>query len=348
MSNRKITIIGNKAAGKTCYLASMYKKMNFGEKGFNVKEPDKDLYLSQLWAQITKGKIQDGDLIKEVVALTNQPESYNFTLLHNFKEVCRFDWLDYPGGALANNAHKNYETVKNSILNSSCLFVILDGAFFAGIKAKDEGEFIRNAKEEMRFNEDFEFRNIMSAISDIGIAGQFLPPIALIVTKTDMITHSNNSAYFNGDNLKQILFDVFPNIFNAGGNVGERQVIICAVSLGPEYEMGGKARPMNVEQPIAFAVLNILLGMRAAADEKLKSNQRYISNQCSGFGSSIRRWWNDSEIHASKDAIINMEALKCAIEDGALSLLSLFPDEMNLYLNGKPSSFKSTYKQLFS
>lgn len=53
----KVTVIGFKASGKTCYLAGMYDTMSYGIKNFSLIEADsdQDYYLQTLWENISDG-----------------------------------------------------------------------------------------------------------------------------------------------------------------------------------------------------------------------------------------------------------------------------------------------------
>ena len=66
---------------------------------------------------------------------TDGRSQYEFTLECGYKPVMSFSWDDYPGGYLdvkGTGDMDSYKQIEQSILNSSCLFICIDGTLLQG------------------------------------------------------------------------------------------------------------------------------------------------------------------------------------------------------------------------
>ena len=250
MNNQKVAVLGFTASGKTTYTLGMYNFMLDGVGCFSLKETDKDQhkFLTKVWDDITQhGKWP---------MLSDDRSEYTFSLRHNLIPILNFSWMDYPGAVVVDVDHDLADLFRKDLTEASCLLVLVNGESFAyagnpkdhkRIQANDDDEYINTVKRNLRRNSDL--RAIM-ALSDLASQGISLPPVAIVVTKSDLIEDCWAHC------LPQILTDSFKPIF--GENCpDERIVMLSAVTLG-DIE-NGYVDPVGVEDPIVFAVLSILL-----------------------------------------------------------------------------------------
>lgn len=132
MSETTMTILGTSGAGKTCYLLSMYHKMCIGMNGFTITtDDDTDVDLRHRYDQMKDRSLGN----RRFPAGTDGRSQYEFTLECGYKPVMSFSWDDYPGGYLdvkGTGDMDSYKQIEQSILNSSCLFICIDGTLLQG------------------------------------------------------------------------------------------------------------------------------------------------------------------------------------------------------------------------
>ena len=132
MADTTFTILGTTGSGKTCYLTGLYYKMVRGMRGYSITtDDDSDYKLRNDYK-----KMQDTSLQSDrFPAGTDNLSEYEFQLEYGYNPILSFKWVDYPGGALASKNegdYEQYQTIKNSIKNSSCLFICVDGSLLVG------------------------------------------------------------------------------------------------------------------------------------------------------------------------------------------------------------------------
>ena len=127
MSETTMTILGTSGAGKTCYLLSMYHKMCIGMNGFTITtDDDTDVDLRHRYDRMKDRSLGN----RRFPAGTDGRSQYEFTLECGYKPIMSFSWDDYPGGYLdvkGTGDMDSYKQIEQSILNSSCLFICIDG-----------------------------------------------------------------------------------------------------------------------------------------------------------------------------------------------------------------------------
>ncbi|MBW4571209.1 MAG: hypothetical protein KME31_25300 [Tolypothrix carrinoi HA7290-LM1] len=89
----RIIMLGHTGVGKTTYMASLYGSMQQSIEGFRLKavEPENHRRWVEIAEQIQQGKYP---------ALTDQRQEYNFYLRYQGKNILKFAWADYRGGAI--------------------------------------------------------------------------------------------------------------------------------------------------------------------------------------------------------------------------------------------------------
>ncbi|MCL2659928.1 MAG: hypothetical protein FWD64_05350 [Acidobacteriaceae bacterium] len=340
MANKKVTVIGSTGSGKTCYLAGMYSLMSVGVKNFNVVAVDdsQNFNLIRLWSGMDKGSN------RTMPAPSDQKDPYTFNLSHCFIPICDFDWLDYAGAALLDPSMGLIDEINESIHSSSCLLVLVDGTFF-NVNTTTPEEYrsavLRNLKNPGLSAE-------ISRLSSLASKGIHLPPIIIVITKSDLIPQERASQ------LEDILFEAFGSIFGKDSNAGkgsnpDRVVMIVAVSLGVGFADGSDMDPRNFEQPIGYAVLAILCNHIAPLYIRaIHENQGEIKKHTN----LLTKWWYSGEIAAANQNLAELKELADKISHDVFRLLDLFPEKKNVYVNGNRKDihgyFRDVLRSLFS
>ena len=322
---RKITVIGFTGSGKTTYLVGMYMVMGNVINNFSLiaKDAGVDLYLDNLGTQM----FQDGTPPQP----TNKLEVYDFHLAHCFQPVCDFSWRDYPGGFLADGSTTpQSQQLIEDIKESDCLLFIVDGEALTVDNPTSDADYQRKLQTKLNFNQGL--RREFTCLMQLSKNGIELPPIAIVVTKADLI----DAQYQNAVN--SVIHNRFSAIFNAPG----RLVLQVAVSLGGPIEPNFVPAPFCIEQPIAFAVLTIFINHIKEARVKIKENADFIREHQNDFFKPI----NEMRI-----ALENIQALQDRIDIEnihSLNLLNLFPENKIIYVGGTAVDLRNHYRNIFS
>lgn len=260
MAETTMTILGTSGAGKTCYLLSMYHKMCSGMNGFTITtDDDTDVDLRHRYDQMKDRSLGP----RRFPAGTDGRSQYEFTLECGYKPVMSFSWDDYPGGYLdvkGTGDMDSYKQIEQSILNSSCLFICIDGTLLQG---DDIDEKISAIQDDCSIYINPFFSKYMKEHGA-------LPPTAFVITKWDICAPDNSS-----DDLKKIISATFSPFFEAG-KTGKTIATIIPVSIdiySNSTEPGKRMRPYDIELPI-------FMGIFFALKNKM-NNYKYKQNEIS-------------------------------------------------------------------
>lgn len=319
----KVTIIGYTGSGKTTYLTGMYMCMSgVGCKNYTIGaiNPNQDVDLERLWDSLYAGKFP---------AASNNSETYSFHIAHCYKPVCDFDWLDYPGGILSDPSNPQWQDMKKSIESADCLLFVLDGAKFQ-IEASDENEYREKLIHKLTYD-----KGIRNEIKEFNSLSQKsikkIPPVCLLITKCDLI----NLDYKNA--IESALTKVLSGLF-----ASTPLAIITSVSLGENIIEDGP-NPFCIEEPIAFAVLNILLKYM----DELKDGKSRASGIIDKDRGAFGRWWDKEEIESARQTLRDLTAMGNKWMEDAYKLLDLFDSEKDVYVHGKKQKFHGCLRNLF-
>lgn len=324
MFENRVTVIGYTASGKTTYLAGMYICMTLGIKHFSLyaTNPNNDLYLEQLWSGICQGDKPDP---------SDNVEKYSFHIAHNRKPVTDFEWMDYPGGILSQPDSQEFQELVANVKESDCLLLILDGDKLFNIEASDVEDYKENVLRNI--NMDDGIRKEIKLFSYLSANHIDLPPIGIVVTKCDLIPKQYQTV------IQEIIGARFDDIIEEKGRV----VLPMSVTLGGKIEPGFSPRPYNIEQPIAFAVLAILLKYLNDAKSKRDANNDYINDNLG----IIKGFFNSGKVNrARQNSQVLMQEIDKWSED-AFKLIDLFSDKKQIYVDGRAKNLKEYYKELF-
>ncbi len=241
MKKTKFTILGMSGSGKTCYLLGMYYKMGAGMRGFTMTtDEDEDVKLRDRYR-----KLSDNTIGKERFPVgTDNISKYLFDLQYGYKTVMPFDWVDYPGGVLDRKNEGNleeYEAVKTSIMESSCLFICIDGSLLVGDDTEEKIDKVKDNCSAV----------INTFFTDYQKNNNTLPPTAIIVTKYDVCKDDTDE-----DELCKIVEEAFSPFFTKDKE-NQKIVTIIPTSIGvniEESDYSGKLKPLNIHLPIFMGI----------------------------------------------------------------------------------------------
>ncbi len=322
--DNKITIIGYTGSGKTTYLIGMYMCMSgAGCKNYTIgtRDPNQDVNLEKLWERLCDGKFPDASY---------NSEKYTFHIAHNYKPVCDFDWLDYPGGILSEPDHKDSAALKKSISSSDCLLLVLDGEKFK-IDAQDEREYGEKLAKKIHWDKGM--RNELKEFTTLAQDGIKIPPICIVITKCDLLELDIDYCKVIERVLKETMSPLFEGT----------DVIITAVSLGSDIEEEGP-EPHCIEEPIAFAVLTILMKYMKELSEK-KSQNRQVLNKERNF---LTRWLYSEEVKEAGSKLQNLDEVGNKWMIDAFELLELFDSDKDIFIKGIKRNLREYMRDEFS
>lgn len=157
--------------------------------------------------------------------------SYEFRLSYETKKIITFEMLDYAGGLLRTREN-TYTQVKESIAESTALYIFVDGK-----------SFCTDDREERKENVYYDCAmTVTPIIQDFADTHDGLPPIVFVVTKADLCKQ-----YVNSEEIAAVIKELFSPAFSEG-----TYTYICAVSLGDtisDDDYKGRFKPVNIHIP---------------------------------------------------------------------------------------------------
>ena len=317
MSDIGITMIGHSSSGKTCYLYAMYSQMAFGVNGFTFipEDYDQGLDLEDGWGEI----VDDGKWPKG----TDFSTDYVFDCSHSFRKLLTFEWHDYRGGLLRERSDERKELFVK-LQESSCLILCISSEMLIGVVNNDP----KVTRELGRYN-----AILNEFCKEIGNT----VPIALTITKSDLIEH-DQSIFVDGINiLKQ---RCFKSLFTVDGNW---LVMIVPVSLGIGLEneagnISGTISPKNIHLPVMFAIystFNRMLG-DALALVNSYSDSLNAENEKSGW----KKFWKGDDTTYYREKLQESNANLDSIKKDLNKIINELKDNnCLLFYNGEKQSF---------
>ncbi|MCM1529136.1 MAG: hypothetical protein NC093_03985 [Alistipes sp.] len=275
MTDTKYTMIGMTSAGKTCYIAAMYMKMSAGFDGFTLITDDTTR--TKLERDILTLRSPIGQERFPTATNETTTRSYEFRLSYETKKIITFEMLDYAGGLLRTREN-SYAQVKDSIAESSALYVFIDGKSFC-----DEDREER--KENVYYDCAMTVTPLIQDFADTHDGN--LPPIVFVVTKADLCKQ-----YVSSEEITSTIKELFSPAFSEG-----TYSYICAVSLGDtisDDNYKGRFKPVNIHIPFFIGSYHeyfnrcVILKSDIEAGNADLAKEKRLAN--SGEANELRRW----------------------------------------------------------
>ena len=268
-------MIGMTSAGKTCYITAMYMKMSVGFDGFTLVTDDATR--TKLERDILTLRSPSGQERFPIATNEITTRSYEFRLSYETKKIITFEMLDYAGGLLRTREN-TYAQVKDSIAESTALYVFIDGKSFC-----DEDREER--KENVYYDCAMTVTPLIQDFADTHDGN--LPPIVFVVTKADLCKQ-----YVSSEEITSTIKELFSPAFSEG-----TYSYICAVSLGDtisDDNYKGRFKPVNIHIPFFIGSYHeyfnrcvILKSDIEAGNADLAQEKRSAD---SGAANELRRW----------------------------------------------------------
>lgn len=331
MTNQKVAVIGFTASGKTTYTLGMYNFMHDGAGNLNLEELDEIQHgtLFDAWAALINENKWPG--------LSDNRSQYTFSLQHALVPILNFEWIDYPGSVVLDVHHPLLDDFRKDLSEASCLLVLVNGESFAyegnpvnqqKIQADTDEEYMSIVDNNLRNNHDL---LAISALAKLVSTGRPLPPVSLVITKSDLI--EDRWAHC----LAPILIKSFKPIFGEDLE-DERIVKLSAVTLGNIKE--GKVNPVNVEEPISFAVLAVLLDrVRKERQQKQQAAQQLSEMRNSRFARTFQR----KKIEQLTKEIEDRNATIQKMIKYATYMFKMFDPEASVYVNYQKTDLRTFF-----
>lgn len=257
-SNIKITMLGTKGAGKTCFLLGMYAKMRQGIRGFTfaTQNPDLDLDLSDRWSRLVN---EQGDK-RWPQPNDNEIKNYEFNFSYGFRKLLGFDWIDYRGGALDDYSQEaDVDILYKQVRNSASLFLCVSG------------EDLAKSRSIQQISDKVHTASINRFFSTLEEKEE-RPSVAVVITKYDYCRERDK------EEILELVQELFSPLFADGAGW---LVTICPVSLGnglAEDLASGEIDPKNIHLPVAFAIYSEFKQQLVELDDQIsrtkEANQR--------------------------------------------------------------------------
>ena len=189
-----ILMVGHSGAGKTSFMAGMYKCVGESIDGYGIsaKKENQKNHLKKIADNLVKGHYPAG---------TDIQNKYEFVFTVDGSELIPFNWIDYRGGILLSEDPDDYDMEKfmTAIKQADALVVFLDGE-----KLSQAGS---------RWNMEYDI--LISCIeSSLSVTHDSLFPISFVITKCDLVA---DGAAFSGLERFTTLFTQIEKSNNVGG-----------------------------------------------------------------------------------------------------------------------------------
>ena len=183
-----------------------------------------------------------------------------------------FEWIDYPGRIMWDANYEGYAEVATTIIESSTLFICVDGELLVG---KDTEEKIENVINNCSMSINHFFGRYFEA-------GGKLPPVGIILTKSDLFMNDTNDK-----EIREILAEAFSPLFaNEDTLIG-----VVSVTLGEHIQddnYRGKLKPVNTHLPIFMGIWCALNDSLKEYDGKLTANKNSTADLYNRINSANR------------------------------------------------------------
>lgn len=197
-----ILMVGHSGAGKTSFMAGMYKYLGEDQNGYGIcaKRSTQKQQLLRMSDGIERGYYPSGTDVQQCY-------EFAFTVLGN--ELVPFNWIDYRGGILMSDDPDDSDIDKfmNAINKADALVVFLDG--------------MKLIQPGAQWNLEYDL--LLSCIErSLSVKHKSWFPISFVITKCDIVP---DGATFHGLNRFSNLFSQIERNEKVGG-----MLIQCAIN----------------------------------------------------------------------------------------------------------------------
>lgn len=321
----KIVVTGERGSGVTSYFYGMMLKMMRGAAGVHLRINDADVY----------SKLHDGlSRLRDVgrpggerwSSPCESPVACEMDVLYEFREFDTVRWTEYM-------PERFYDECDQLPHNINCLFVCIDGSLL-----QSDEDSLKEVADDFynRFGADLCNALLHAEAKRINT----IAPVCILITKYDEVSSELQDMSIIAKFVERCL----PILFQKDGNTN-RIVAVCPVSLGKNIDDGGKLRPKNVEKPIFFALLPMLVALQREIErtyeEIIIKNRKHKELTDRLFSVRLAAIWPPKPDHTEelkrelKRMLTIIQALK--------NKLLLENQDIPLFINGKEQNWKDYF-----
>ena len=274
----KIMTLGASGAGKTVFLASMFRELSTGKTyGFNldIEDPKQNL-LDNIFKQIISGDSWPSG--------TRTISEWTFTCyvknpnLENYN-ACKFTYFDYAGGRLTDSNEEDTE-FKDLVEKANTILCLLDGRKILAWMNNDNKSLVNSFL-------DTDLSSIIDSIKNC------IVPIHFVISKWDLL-ESKFSLQQIRDRLLSI--DEFQELIKMRNNAGSPVRLIPVSSVGSNFatlqsdgsmkKNGVMPKPYQVEVPIACVLPD---GLKPKLSE-INKKRHELEKNLGTTNTVLKRW----------------------------------------------------------
>lgn len=242
------TMLGMSKAGKTTYILGAYAQLINGVQGCYLHTADPDVGMDLL------RQLNDLRAGKPPLPTPDQPVRYDFVLTRSgTAERTAMDLTDFRGGAAFDTTGgKQSDTARlhRRLLDTDAIFVVLDSDHFREPLTDIRLHEVREATGADRF-EDM----VSKALADRELAGRPAPPIAVVLTKSDLIDGRRDSTPRHKAAVMAEVKRLMPAVFRPGIHSMIFPVSVTGLITTPDGESSAMIVDLlDVADPVVFAV----------------------------------------------------------------------------------------------
>jgi hypothetical protein len=292
-----ITMLGGPASGKTCFMLGMYDTMSCGVRGFTfLADPNDDLDLTKRWSALIGRTGAD-----RWPPGTSDAKQYSFKLQRSFKTLGSFNWLDYRGGAIADDySEKDVQELISHFHTSDGIFIVCP----ADLLLKSD-TVARSQAYIRRIN-----LHLGTLADELDQAGKPKPIITIVLTKYDYLLAAEPDQESRRAKVIDKMKKLYEPLFG-----GDWLVAIMGVTLGAQLSAQpdtAEIDPQALHFPVVFTLYSRYRDYErrweGAVRDKIadKNEQQNAHNRKVKDMSSWDRFWNEPQPFnsASHDAEI--------------------------------------------
>ncbi|WP_375472375.1 hypothetical protein [uncultured Nostoc sp.] len=274
MKNFKIITLGASGAGKTVFLASMFKALSTQKNSsfkLDVEEPDKRKLLNSTYTQILTGDTwPPGTKNISEWTFTCKVQTEDFDKYN----ACQFTYFDYAGGRLT-DIEKD-EDLENVVQQADTILGLLDGQkIYAWLNGSDQ------VRANVFLSTDLP--NILNRMQKLTV------PVHFVITKWDVLDQK-----FTLSQIREKLLTIpaFAQLIKSRGEAGSIVRIIPVSAIGLEFatlQLDGSMKknpgkipfPFLLEAPISCVLpdrLQQLHNQKQAQEKQLEQQIQKIDD----------------------------------------------------------------------
>lgn len=287
-----ITALGHRGSGKTTFLLGMYADLSGGRKGYflNAPDPDMDLDLARKWDKL----LDDGELPPANLANNIR---YSFLFLDGARPLLGVNWIDYRGGALADDQGAESQDVPGlheRLNESDSIYLVIDGGYLIEpVTTSNRSGIMRDAGLRRMTS------LLQNAVQSRAAADSPRPSIVILITKADVIPRQRFASLGSlVDDVQSLLGLCFTEGFST---------MICPVMLGyfglePKERVNqGDIAPRYLHLPIIYSLAEYMHQVSVAAGSAASASaqhQRELETQLAGLRAGAGPFLRRSAISA--------------------------------------------------